>query len=98
VLVEGQLVSEHEVYVVEEEANPGKILALGALTFLDNFATATRCAFRTRKVCPTVFISGDPSVAHHSPRTGLPEDLARWSFSTATHASPQLNRSSANVP
>ena len=37
-LVEGQLVSEHEVYVV---ANPGKIFALEALVFLDNFAAAT---------------------------------------------------------
>ncbi len=40
-LVEGQLLSEHEVYVVEEVANPGKIFALEALVFLDNLATAT---------------------------------------------------------
>ncbi len=52
--VEGQLVCEYEVYVVEEAENPGKILALEALVFLDSFATVMYRALRVHKVCVRV--------------------------------------------
>ena len=50
VLVEGQLLSEYEVYVVEEASNPGKILALEAFALLDNFTTVLYCGLRVHKV------------------------------------------------
>ncbi len=55
--VEGQLVCEYEVYVVEEAENPGKILGMKALVFVDDFSTAMYCALRVHKVCKVAPVS-----------------------------------------